>query len=377
VKVTRGLEVVTDPAGITQTYMEGTQRVGVVANGQLTTYDYSASNQLVRERLHTSLAQAATWSQDFSANSNGLSSLTSPYFQRAGSRLSITTQNVATTTDVSVTGTTSYALSQNMVFRAEVTTSASSTGRYLAVGAQGTNANRQLTALFDGDKLYAAYYDASNVYRTYQLSTATNLLKNNTAYVVEVVTNASSVTLYVYERGKDAATASATAWATPAAGQCQVPAPDRGSAGRVVNTNYVDNLSAATVRGRLLPGGLIAPEVSGDPTKTYIYAQDYTILGRTLADSRVTSYRYDLQGRLVAELTGKGNVYLDGLLAPTAPRPRPRSTATGPTTGSSTATTPLAGAPAPPTSSATPPTSITTRTRSCAMPSPRPITMST
>ena len=312
VKIIRGMETITDPANITQTYLDSAQRVGIVANGQLTTYEYDASGYIVRERLHTSPAQAANWSQDFSANATGLSTLTSPYLAVANQRLEVRTQNTATTTTVSTTGTRSYATSQNMIFRADVTTSAASTGRYLSIGAQGNASNKALTALFDGDKLYAAWYDAGGVYHTQLLSSVTKPLKNYTAYVVDVTTSAYGASLRVYERGKDATTGYSYYLSTTTWGTATFLLQTQGSAGRAVTTSYVDNISESTIRGQLLPGGLVATESFTDTLKSYVYNDaTYAVLGRTLADSRITTYRYDPQGRLTGELSGIGSGYLD------------------------------------------------------------------
>jgi len=96
-------------------------------------------------------------------------------------------------------GKRSYKYSDKIVFRTEVTTGSSTTSRYLMVGAEGDwgiGQYRRHTALFDGNGIYVNYYN--NGYRNIRLGAA----KNNTAYIVELVTENSGTKLYIYEKGK-------------------------------------------------------------------------------------------------------------------------------------------------------------------------------
>jgi YD repeat-containing protein len=108
-----------------------------------------------------------------------------------------------------LTGNAQYQQGGGVSFISEVTTSASSTGRFFEAGADNTVATgstaRKLTAQFDGNKLYAVYRDTSGVEQRVEMTTTTKLLKDNTTYVVQVGSSGVDLVLNVYEKGQQQA----------------------------------------------------------------------------------------------------------------------------------------------------------------------------
>ncbi|MCK7478982.1 MAG: hypothetical protein M0C28_17665 [Candidatus Moduliflexus flocculans] len=226
--------------------------VTTAANGLVTTSIYDRNGQLVSVTESTPVL----WSQDFAADAAGLTGngLTDPNYMRLeGGRLVTQTQDSATTTYPALYGSRIHDFNTGVVFRAEVTTGATSAGRYLCVGAvnngssaAAVNTYRRHVAYFNGGNVYAAYYDPANPANRYP-SVSLGAVKDNTTYVVELVTHGGGTTLYVYESGKTresgfAHTLGYTDWGVARMAMWTV-----GSAGRAVSQTYVDNLSESLV----------------------------------------------------------------------------------------------------------------------------------
>lgn len=139
------------------------------------------------------------WSQKFQTNADGLGVLPAQMSIVAGG-LQIQNSTAATDSWPSVSGT--RLLPVGTVFHSEITTGASSAGRYLLAGADnalGGAAYRRHAAYFDGGNLYANIID-----NTGKSSVLLGTVANNTTYEVDLVTEPDgSSTLYVYEKGKN------------------------------------------------------------------------------------------------------------------------------------------------------------------------------
>ncbi|MEK7414101.1 MAG: RHS repeat domain-containing protein, partial [Planctomycetota bacterium] len=275
---------------ITEYFYDNSGRlIGILgSDGMLTGYTYATDGSVSEVRRYGTMPTPAQWSQDFSRDTSGLTSLPSGYMTLQGGRLVLTTQNVATSVWPTVWGDRLHALNEGVIFRAEVTTETSS-GRYAIVGAEGSWAAspgtyRRHAAYFEQGELRASYYD--NGFQWVTLGTA----KDNTTYVVEVATGSAGTTLYVYEKGMTREsgyrdTRNYTDW-----NGASFMAQTEGESGRVVAKVYVDNVSESTAQGALY-GRYVVAQSTNDVVATY---SGNATLNTT--DVRTTRTRYDVRG---------------------------------------------------------------------------------
>lgn len=165
--------------------------------GKLITIGYDANGQITNETRHDTNPERSLWSQHFTKNGSGYWDYPNSFMSISNGQLVVESQSTDWTWQ-GIWGKRSYDYSDKVVFRTELLTGSSSSSRYLLVGAEGdwsVGQYRRHTAYFDGDSIFAHYYD--NGYQNVWLGTA----KNNTRYIIELVTADTGTTLYIYEKG--------------------------------------------------------------------------------------------------------------------------------------------------------------------------------
>ena len=286
------------------------------ADGTFTSYLYDSQGRMLQAREHALPAQEPLWAQDFSYGSDGLSPLPANYFALQQGSLVLITQDTATTEWPAVWGNRLHNFNDGVIIRSEVTTGEFLDGQFAIVGAespweQTAGTYRRHAVMFDNGSIEASYYDGA--FTSNYLGEA----KANTTYIVEVVTHASGTTLYVYEKGQSRTDGFIDEQAFSDWGTVQFMAQALGEPGRFSSGMKIDNISEATVPGALV-GGRIAVTDTQDAVTRFIYDAHGTLVGQSTSETRVSQRSFDLQGRVIAELTGEGNAALDALLASAA-----------------------------------------------------------
>jgi YD repeat-containing protein len=263
----------TDPNG-KATYFwydrQGRLQYTVNAAGEVTQTTYNAFGEVAETIQY---AQRVNWLQDFSAGSAGLTLGSTPtYWRVENGRLVGVSQSNGSVIYPAAVGTRSYNLADGqMLFRAEVNTGSTPSGRLMLIGAEGGagGAARRLMASFAGNQVRVNRYDGASY-----TEVTLGAVRDNTDYVVETLVTSAGSTLYVYEKGTSRADGYsynfATTW-TAASTTAYVA----GQPGASTSTVYVDNLTET----RLAP----------------------TVNGSTLRDpvsDRVESFGYSLRGLL-------------------------------------------------------------------------------
>lgn len=204
-----------------------------------------------------------------------------------------------------------------VTLRAEVTTSASATGRNFRIGAQSGStgaAARALAARFIGGDLYAEYRDqVDGAWRLFKLSDAvTKPLKDGTTYVIEVVARLSGgAFLYVFEKGSNRAAPEAfsytldqNVWSSQRFFMTAFGDETATSAVMVVNRvqeiNEGTQVSGVRTRYAYDKLGRLRAVIDATDKRSHVL---YDGANRKVADidatGRMTEYIYDRDGRLV------------------------------------------------------------------------------
>ena len=218
------------------------------SSGQLHTYIYDTNATLIRERIHTLAPVKAIWQQPFDDSNSGFWSLPSPYMTIQNGQLVVTTQNTPNWEWIGAWGQRLHPFSDQVVFRAEVTTGPSTTGRYLVVGAESDSslgAYRRHAAFFDEGNILASYYNGG--WQTQWLGVA----KNNTTYVVEVQTHGTGTNLYVFEKDQFRENGLSHSLSQTDWGNAQTFIEALGYPGAPATTMVIDNMSEAKGLGQV------------------------------------------------------------------------------------------------------------------------------
>ncbi|MDH5803119.1 MAG: hypothetical protein OEZ68_20135, partial [Gammaproteobacteria bacterium] len=210
----------------------------VAANGLKTTNYYNDAGQLIRTD------STPLWEQDFSVGASGLvgSGLTNPNAMEVrDGRLVTKTFDNPTGTWPNLRGKI-YQFSEGVDYRMEVTTGATSAGRYLLAGVDNSKsgaAYRRHYAYFAGGNVYAHIRRADLVYQNIHLGA----IQNNVTYIVEMETGNDGTTLYVYEKGKDRASGWVNHQTLNDYGTVNSRLFTYGGPGRAASEMYIDNMS--------------------------------------------------------------------------------------------------------------------------------------
>src|SRR5262249_1307309 len=150
------------------------------------------------------------------------------------------------------------------------------------------SSQRYHTALFQDGNIYDVWFDPTLGRQTQLLGQA----KAGTTYVVEVATSAASSTLYVYEASRDRARGLTSTRAIGGWSTARTLLRTTGQPGQTSNSLRVDNLSEASVAGRLIGRGLIASESAGDLQTQYVYDDQNRRIATILPDGSVDALEY-------------------------------------------------------------------------------------
>ncbi|MDH5328175.1 MAG: putative Ig domain-containing protein [Gammaproteobacteria bacterium] len=225
----------------TAAYDDENNRVhSVAANGLMTTNYYDTAGQLSRTD------STPLWEQDFSVDASGLvgSGLNNPaHMEVRDGRLVTKTFDNPTGLWPNLRGAI-HQFSDGIDFRMEVTTGATSSGRYLMAGIDNNrstadNLFRRHYARFIGNGLYVHYRRADLSYQIDYLGA----IQDNTTYIVELETDNSGTTLYVYEKGKSRASGWVNHQTLTDYGTVNSRLYTYGTLGYPVSEMYVDNMS--------------------------------------------------------------------------------------------------------------------------------------
>jgi len=167
--------------------------------GSLIRYQYDTNNNAISQTFHRNKPIPVLWAQHFDANANGFWQVPEQHMKILNGKLEVKSIVTPDWQWVAATSKRQYSPNQNIVFRAEVETGALSESRYLLIGIESDTDQagpyRRHAAYFDGDSIFAAYYD--NDYQSRWLS----VVGNQTVFVIEIETSINSSTLYVYPKG--------------------------------------------------------------------------------------------------------------------------------------------------------------------------------
>jgi YD repeat-containing protein len=245
------------------TYYDDSGRVtGTLRNGEFTTYGYDAQGRLVSYRVHDEEAPIAPiWTQDFSHDTRDFIPLYSGIDTRENSGMTVTSGVAANSGWRTSFGQRVNDFVDHYVYRGEVTTGSNSDDRQFNFGLMNFSSTRVHSAFFGDGKVYVNWYN--NGWQEAELGA----IEDNTTYVVEVTTDATGSTLYVWEKGKDRSSGYSdhrtyTDWDTTRLFFETHVGPTQG-----VESVRLDNLSIATQSGGLV-GSLIAVEDSQDTVRT-------------------------------------------------------------------------------------------------------------
>jgi YD repeat-containing protein len=227
-------------------------RFVMTPDGRVTEYRYDGFGQRISELTYAAgvfdTAGSTLWNQAFGTDASGFTMLPSDYMTVSGGRLAVINKANATAEYKGIRSTSSYPFGTG--FRGEVTLDATSTGRYLIVGADNgqPGAYRRVAAYFQNGQAVALVNDISGSHQF-----ALGAVAPNKTYVVEVETlQSGAVTLYVYEKGTDRAagyqyTAQVPDWRTSWQ-SASLYVETYGGPGQAAVTTWLDNL------GTYIPG---------------------------------------------------------------------------------------------------------------------------
>jgi len=244
------------------------------------------------------------WVQGFRTDASGLSGnvdpATSPFIKLQNQALTVTTQNVATASTATLSGTRSYNFGDGYAFVSHVTTGATSNGRYVRIGAEngasGT-AQRYHAAVFQDGNIFADFFDPTKPAGSQDQLVLLGAAQNSTRYTVEVVTQSQGTTLYVYADGQDrnqgfVHTVTRTDWGT-----ARTVISTRGGPTQVVNSVTVDDLSEHRLFENFTQ-----------------FTQDFSVDASGYAGDALTSFAFfrDFQGQLDIQPNNIGSVSAHG-----------------------------------------------------------------
>ncbi|HXH11960.1 MAG TPA: RHS repeat domain-containing protein, partial [Alphaproteobacteria bacterium] len=240
-------------------YSDSGQLIGTLhQDGRLTTYQYDAGGNLIGQRVHANPPLAPLWSQDFSLNTDGIDPMHAGFMTQENGALTITSRSDLETGWLRSFGTRTHPFTDAVVFRAEVTTGARSSGRRFDIGAGNTAGERFHAAYFFEDAIYVSFFDGD--WQDVQLGWA----ENNTSYVIEIATHAQGSTLYIYPKGTDRQSGLIHSLTFTDWGNARLFMDVEGSSGLAGNAAIrLDNVSEATSLGALV-GPWIAVESAQD-----------------------------------------------------------------------------------------------------------------
>lgn len=292
------------------------------AKGYTWHYAYDAANRMIETRtpeVAVSRLNAVMWQQDFAIDINGLTASADATTLNAAvlddGRLALYTREHSSDSEPSISSDRVYSFDERMVFRAEISTAGSAVNRHAFYGIQNSGSTsdgsyRQHGVLFQGDTAYVRYYNGS--WQTEVLGT----LKDNTAYIVEVVTHEQGTTVYLLEQGQstsDGLTHELTLSGWNTAQAMLSTKAGVGAAGGVV---YIDKLQELLPRDRTLMNES-ATLSAHSVTESIITRFEYNAMGNVTqrieaagtTDQRITYYNYDAMNRQVTTTHPEVGVY--------------------------------------------------------------------
>jgi len=263
----------------------------------LVSYEYDGQGRITKERRHAASPVSALWSEHFNTAPKGLSDIPADYMSVANGKLIVATANLPSASWAEVRGQRNYTQAQNVIFSFEVETGAQVTGRYLMAGIDGewgVPGYRRHGVMFDGDSIFVSYYD--NGYKDAWLS----VVDNNTVYIVEVATDATGSTLYVYPKGKTRADGVSDRRGYADWNSIQAIVEGMGGPGLPAAKMYVNSITEAIGTGQDL-GGVIAIDTDSDPVKEYFYDDSNRLIGVNNINNTFVSYQYDNNGNPITQ----------------------------------------------------------------------------
>lgn len=275
---------------VVQTYLnDADQVIGTLhADGSYTSYAYTLQGQLATTR-HSAEPVEPLWSQDFSVDASGYTSIESGFLTFEDGALTVASRGDVTYGYRTSLGERSYDFDDHVVFRAEINSGEGPSGRHFNIGAQSVDETRWHGVKLEGSNFYAIWNDSGDH------SLALGSVRNDVDYVVEVQTHEDGSTLFVYEKGKDRATGFKHELAFTDWGDVQGFFQTLGSMDGNSIDIRLDNLSEAPA-----PGALVGPWIAAeDPQDIVTYYDDAGRVTGTLQDGNFTTYSYDALGQLV------------------------------------------------------------------------------